>query len=141
MNLQQRIAQILLAQATAQEHPLKSLIEGQTINQICHTIFHSYRGNTQGARGLRLSDLGLQLMKTFFKSHEVKLVGGYEVTLPHLLYLDRVSTMPYWLNDDHMCTFDSDLAMMLVLGDGCIQNLIDTRYRLVSSGDSLNADI
>lgn len=138
--IHQKIAELLVQQADQTQSPLKGLLEDKDPQQVCHLIFASYRGNSELAKGMRLSDEGLQLMKAFFKSYEVKLIGGYKITAPHLIYLDRVNRMPYWLNNEYATFFDSELAMMLKLVDGSIQGLIESRFRLTSSENYLNPD-
>lgn len=141
MTIHQKIAEALVIQADAKSSPLKSLLDGKTVQQVCHLIFMNYReGDGRTVKGLRLSDTGLQLMKAFFQCHDVTLTPGYRITAPHLIYMDRVNRMPYWFNSSYCAMFDSELAMMLKLADGKIQSLIDMRYRLVSSDSTLNPD-
>lgn len=127
MNIQERICEILIKQATEQGHPLLSLLSGKNAQDACFIVFASYRG---AGKGMRLTDEGLQLMKTFFKTHDVKLVGGYSEKLQHLLYLDRTARMPYWLNNHSITLMDAEFAMMLRLVEGNIQSLIETGFRL-----------
>lgn len=142
MSLHQKIAKAVIAQAEVTQSPLCGLLEGKDVKQVCHTIFASYRASSEGSnKGLRLSDAGLQLMKAFFKCYDVPLAPGYKQKLPHLIYMDRVSRMPYWMNDKYCAMFDSELAMMLRLAEGRIQDLIDSRFRLTSSEDYLNPDM
>lgn len=136
MSIHHKITSLIIEMAEKQKHPLRTLITAPTPGEACHQIFSNYRGGDALGKGLRLSDVGLQLMKTFFKCYEIALPGGYRVTMPHLLYLDRTAEMPYWLNHQYISVFDSDLAMMLRLVDGSIQGLIDSRYRLDSSDES-----
>lgn len=130
MNVQYRISQLLIKQSEEQQHPLRTLIPTDDPSETCHFLFSNYRGDLETGKGFRLSDVGLQLMKTFFKSHEVALPGGYKLAKNHLIYLDRIAVMPYWINDSYIISFDSDLAMMLKLNDGSIQNLLDSRFRI-----------
>jgi hypothetical protein len=136
MSVHHKIAALIIELAEKQQHPLRTLITGETPSDACHQIFSSYRGGATSGKGLRLSDVGLQLMKTFFKCYEIPLPGGYKITAPHLIYLDRIAEMPYWLNHQYISVFDSDLAMMLRLMDGNLQSLVDSRYRLDTSDDS-----
>lgn len=138
--IQSLIANELIRHATEQEHPLRSLIDGMTAQEVCYLIFHSYRGNEQSARGMRLSEVGLQLLKTFFKCYHVQMPAGYAVKLPHLLYLDRVSKMPYWLSDKDITLFDTELGVMLKMADGSLDGLIETRFRLQMNGNQLIKD-
>lgn len=138
MNLHRTIAEALVKQAKDSQSPLFGMLEGKDTHQVCHTIFVSYRSSGGQGRGLRLSDEGLQLMKAFFKCYDVSLTPGYKLSLPHLLYLDRIAEMPYWVSDKHCALFDSDLAMMLRLTEGKIQDLVESRFRLNSSDNYLN---
>ncbi len=141
--IHQKISELLVKSTSDSGHPLKSLLDGKSIQQVCHLVFMSYRENGGSSKGLRLSDSGLQLMRACFKSIDIPFtpqIYRREMPLAHILYLDRVSNMPYWVDRRLLCTFDSDLAMMLRLGDGLIQTLIDSRFRLVSSDNTLNSD-
>lgn len=138
--IQSLIASELIKQATDQEHPLRSFIDGMTVQEVCYLIFHSYRGNEKSARGLRLSDVGLNLLKAFFKSYHMLMPPGYVVKLPHLLYLDRVSKMPYWLSDKDLTLFDTELGVMLKMTDGSLDGLIDARFRLTAGSKQITKD-
>lgn len=138
--IQSLIAYELVRHATEQEHPLRSLVDGLTTQEVCYLIFHSYRGNEESARGLRLSEVGLQLLKTFFKCYHVQMPAGYAIKLPHLLYLDRVSKMPYWLSDKDVVLFDTELGVMLKMSDGSLDGLIETRFRLTMNGTHITKD-
>ena len=140
MSIQTNIASILVQQATLTDNPLKSMVEGLSIQEVCYLIFHSYRGNETSAKGMRLSDVGLNLLKSFFKSSNIKLPGGSKITLPQLLYLDRVSQMPYWISDAHITIFDTELGMMLKLVEGNLNALIDSRFRLTSGSSKIIKD-
>lgn len=146
MTIQVKIADLLITQLTASNNPLKKMVEGKTMQEVCQLIFINFRGapgNT--AKGLKLSDIGLQLLKTYVQSYDVFLGEGVRVTLPHLLYLDRISILPFYIDNKTskkvLTTFDSDLAMMLKLADGKIDTLIETRFRLQIDGSSLQPDL
>jgi hypothetical protein len=138
--VQTRIAELLIKHATEQNHPLRSFTDGKSPQEVCYLIFHSYRGNERSARGWRLSEVGLQLLKTFFKCYHIQMPAGYAVKLPHLLYLDRVSSMPYWLSDKDLTVFDTELGAMLKMCDGSLDLLIETRFRLTIGGTQITKD-
>jgi hypothetical protein len=100
-------------------------------------------------KGLRLSDTGLQLMQCHIQAYRVNLGEAYRVKLQHLLYLERVSKLPYHLQDSKVLslgdkffiTFDGELAMMLKLADGKIDTLIETRFRLQFDKTSILPDL
>jgi hypothetical protein len=141
MTIQVKIAELLVAQSLVTDNPLKKMIEGKSTQEICQLIFKNYRGDPSKAKGLKLSEVGLQLMKSFFKGYDVPMPEGYKVKLPHLLYLDRISTLPYFINNKCFTTFDSDLAMMLKLSDSKIETLIEAKYRLQFDKSSFLPDV
>jgi hypothetical protein len=149
MTIQIKIAELLVAQFNASGNPLKSIIDGKTTREICQLIFASYRGTLNSVKGLRLSDEGLQLMKCHIQAYNVNLGESYRIKLPHLLYLERVSKLPYHLQNANtmalgekvFTTFDSELAMMLKLADGKIDTLIETRFRLQFDKTSILPDL
>lgn len=138
MTIQSKIASILMTQAIETDNPLKSILDGLTIQEVCYLIFHSYRGTAVSAKGMRLTDMGLNLLKTFFKCYDIDLKPGYQLKLPHLLYLDRVSTMPYWIDNSYCAMFDSELGMMFKLTEGDIVALIESRFRLTGIKGIIN---
>jgi hypothetical protein len=145
MTIQVKIADLLIAQFTESDNPLKAMIEGKTTQEVCQLIFISFRGAQGTAKGLKLSDVGLQLLKTCVQSYDIFLGEGAKVKLPHLLYLDRISKLPYYIDNKSpikkvLTTFDSELAMMLKLADGKIDTLIETRFRLQYDGTRILPD-
>lgn len=122
------------------ESPLLSFIKDKSDHDAVKVLFANARGS-DGATGWRLSDVGLQLMKTCFKCYDVTLRFSRKHPHPHhLIYLDRVSNFPYWLSPTHLSTFDGDLAMMLKLADSDLGNLIATRFRLTLDDDFMVLD-
>jgi hypothetical protein len=149
MTIQTKIAELLVAQFNESGNPLKSIIDGKTTHEICQLIFVNYRGTLDSIKGLRLSDTGLQLMQCHIQAYHVNLGEAYRVKLQHLLYLERVSKLPYHLQDSKVLslgdkffiTFDGELAMMLKLADGKIDTLIETRFRLQFDKTSILPDL
>lgn len=149
MTIQIKIAELLVAQFNESGNPLKSLIDGKTTREICQLIFVNYRGTLDSIKGLRLSDVGLQLMLCHIQAYRVNLGEAYCVKLPHLLYLERVSKLPYFLpeakplslGEKVFTSFDGELAMMLKLADGKIDTLIETRFRLQFDKSSILPDL
>lgn len=140
MTIQAQIADLLLQQAILVDSPLKSLLTGKDTQQVCYMIFHSYRGNEKTARGLRLSDVGLNLLKAFFKCYNINMSPGYKIKMPHLIYLDRVCKMPYWISNEYLAIFDTELGMMLKMSDGNLDTLIEARFRLSQESTKIIKD-
>lgn len=90
---------------------------------LIHRYFRNIRGRDENARGLRLSDEGLDMMKAFFASWALPLPEGY-VHLPrHIIYLDRITSMPWHLGNGFLTFFEADLAMRAKLA-GDIESLM-----------------
>ena len=138
MSIQIKIAEIIQQKLTEDNHPLLSMINGKTLEDICHQIYYSYRGSGTSTKGFRLSKEGLLLMKTCFKSYDYVIT---KATMPQLLYLDRISTFPYFIDSRHFVTFDSDLAMMMTLCESRIQALIDANFRIKFGQSSFQPDL
>jgi hypothetical protein len=79
---------------------------------LCRAIFSNYREGAPGeGRGLRLSAIGLSTFQLFFQSWEVHLPEDYIVKSRHVLYLDNITTMPWYLDGPQLILFESELAM------------------------------
>lgn len=100
---------------------------------LLRSMFSSYRSGDAPAagstpvlpRGLKLSKFGLEVMRRYFKSYEVAMPDGERVETRHLLYLDRVATMPYYCSRDGFVFYEHQLAIKLRLADGKIGTLIE----------------
>lgn len=80
---------------------------------LLRTLFKNYRGGNPGEdHGLCLSLGGLAIMASYFQSYHVPVPEGYSPTAKHLLYFDRVCSMPWYLDDFHgLVLFEAELAM------------------------------
>ena len=99
-------------------------ISGLTDEQIARMLFSNFRGR-EAPKGLRLTNFGLQTMRGYFQSCEVKLPEGHTLSTPEILYLDHHATLPYHVTDTRIVVFESDLGMKLKLADGDIGTLIE----------------
>jgi hypothetical protein len=94
--------------------------------ELTKRMFENVRGSREtGIRGLRLTNFGLTLMKSFFKGYEQKMPEGKNLTPLHLLYLDQHASMPYHCNNDGFYIFDHDLGIKMKLADGHIEILME----------------
>lgn len=79
---------------------------------ICRLLFDNYRKINQSlSKGLKLSTFGLQLLQTSFKNWHFKMPDDYKCNPRHLLYLDRICTMPWYCNNDAIVLFEPQLAL------------------------------
>ena len=112
--------------ALKEETPATKLLEGRNDLEIVRKMFKNYRGKGERARGLRLSNYGIALMRLFFRAYEIKLPEGNTFGPPAILYLEHRSKLPYYISDTGELTmFDADLSIRLKLCDGDIRTLIE----------------
>lgn len=114
----------LLREATERDE--NTIFTGKTDEQVVRMMFGSFRGRDQTTRGMRLTNMGLQVMTSYFQAYQIKRPEGRKVTAIELLYLDRRSKLPYFVGETgQLVMFDPDLGIKLKLCDGDIQTLID----------------
>lgn len=92
-----------------------------TDEQIIRRMFSNYRG----ARGLRLTQFGVETMRQFFKGYEIKVPEDEKLQPLHLIFLDRSAKMPYYCGDKEIVIYDPVLAVKLRLLDGRISLLME----------------
>lgn len=91
---------------------------------IVRALFSNYREVAPGeSKGLRLSPIGIAVMQKFFQNWTVHLPEDYIVKSRHVLYLDRITTMPWYLDGPLLILFEPELAMRAKLV-GDIDSLI-----------------
>jgi hypothetical protein len=95
-----------------------------TDEQVVRQMFSNYRGRDEKARGLRLTNIGLEMMKSYFHYYEIKLAEGRRVAPNEILYLDRRATLPYFYSNEKIVVFETELGVKLKLADGEIATLI-----------------
>lgn len=92
-------------------HPLAGEL-AESNDVLTRRYFKNYRaGDPLNPRGLRLRNEGLIIMKCFFKSWDLPMAKDYRINSRHLLYFDRVCTMPWFLTSDQLTLFEPELAM------------------------------
>jgi len=102
------------------------IIDGKTDDQIVRLMFQNYRGKDKAARGLRLTNFGVQVMQTYFQAYEITAPEGRIPGAHELVYLDRTAKLPYHIGTNgNMMMFDPELGIKLKLADGDIRTLIE----------------
>jgi hypothetical protein len=90
------------------------MFPGMTDEEIIRMMFTNIRSGTSEIKGLQLSQGGLAVMKSFFRSYIVSFPDQPTFSSRHILYLDRMCKMP-WSADAHLPVtitfFEADLAM------------------------------
>lgn len=104
---------------------IASTLSSLSDEQVVRMMFSNYRGRDRQARGLRLTNFGLEVMKCYFKFWEIQQPQGHTVVTQELLYLDRRATLPYYFNNEKVVVFEAELGIKLKLADGQISTLIE----------------
>jgi hypothetical protein len=95
-----------------------------TDEQVVRMMFSNFRGRDERARGLRLTNIGLEMMKSYFHYYEIRLPEGRRIASNEVLYLDRRATLPYFYSHEKIVVFETELGIKLKLADGEIATLI-----------------
>lgn len=105
------------------------VLKTKTDDQIVRLMFMNYRGREAAARGLRLTNLGLQIMLGYFRAYDVESSetnSPKEISPEQLLYLDRKARLPYHISETgRIILFDQELGIKLMLADGDIDVLVE----------------
>ncbi len=109
-----------------EESSVSKLLTGKKDEDIVRRMFKNYRGRGDAARGLRLSNFGIAIMRPYFRAYEIDLPQGSAWGPSEILYLEHRSKLPYYISDKgELIMFDADLSIRLKLCDGDIKTLID----------------
>ena len=98
----------------AKPQPAATTIDTMTDEEVIRMMFTNIRFGTAEMRGLQLSQGGLAIMKSFFKSYEVVFPNQTIFSSRHILYMDRICTRPWYAPAYLPITitfFEPDLAM------------------------------
>lgn len=122
MTTQQRIVELLRSKYKEDPCILGSSLLSLTDEELIRNMFINYRKTSDGARGLRIHGEAELLLSYYFDSYKIHLGDPYVVKPAHLVFLDRVTTMPWYINAEGLVLFERELAM---------------RARMISDMDSL----
>lgn len=111
--------------SSKEEGKIASTLTSLTDEQIVRMMFSSYRGRDGASRGMRLTNIGLEIMKSYFTFFEIKMPENHMVQSGELIYLDRRATLPYFFSNDRIVVFETELGIKLKLADGDIPTLIE----------------
>ncbi|RYD61688.1 MAG: hypothetical protein EOP83_16435 [Verrucomicrobiaceae bacterium] len=87
-------------------------------------MFSNYRGKGTNAKGLRLTNAGLQMMIPCFTHYDIPTPGERTAKTGEILYLDRNATLPYFIGAGRIVVFEGTLGMKLKLFGGDILEII-----------------
>jgi hypothetical protein len=118
------IIQRIRAAAKLEGHKLSSYLDPLTDEQVTRLMFSNYRGKGTNAKGLRLTNSGLQMMLKHFTHYVIELAADRKIQTGELLYLDRRATLPYFCSDKKLVVFETELGMKLKLYNGDINSII-----------------
>lgn len=109
--------------------PMTKVLKSKSDEQIVRMMFMNFRGRENSTRGLRLTNLGLQIMLGYFRAYDVEASdtgAPKDLTPEQLLYLDRKAKLPYHVSETgHIIVFDQELGIKLMLADGDIDVLVE----------------
>jgi len=98
----------------AKPAPAATNIDTMTDHEVIRMMFVNLRTGDGSYRGLQLSQGGLAIMESFFKSYPVVFPDQQTFSSRHILYLDRMCSMPWSASAMLPVTitfFEPDLAM------------------------------
>jgi hypothetical protein len=78
---------------------------------LCRVWFKNYRRG----RGLRLSKQGLMIFQQLYRYYIFNLGDEFKIKSQHLIFLDRVSEMPWYLDPKCIIIFDKKFAFRFKL--------------------------
>ena len=111
-----RLVKVLRKAYQDKPHPVAVVIDDQDDMGLIRLLFKNYRGGNEGEnKGLSLTEGGLAIIQLYFKSYRIPMPENYVTQSKHLLYMDRVTTMPWHLDRQFLTLFEPDLAMMAKL--------------------------
>lgn len=114
MSFHFQLVDIIREVQKANPKPAATIIDTMTDEEVIRMIFVNIRNNDTGMRGLQLSQGGLAIMKSFFKSFEIVFPDEQILSSRHILYMDRICTLPWYASFFLPITitfFEPDLAM------------------------------
>lgn len=111
MGTHTRVIETLKQMQSVNQNPLCLDLELDTTETLLRKYFLNYRGgDPENARGLRLTDSGLLVMRCFFKAYDIELQSDYKPRNKHVVYLDRHCRMPWHLKANHLVFFETEMA-------------------------------
>lgn len=112
MSLHQQIITSLRKIHEDQRDPVAVIIDQHTDQELCWILFGNFRGVAGNERGMALSPGGLAVMQCYFKVYEVRFDPLPLYSAKHVLFLDRISRLPWSIDSDgHLWHMDAEFAM------------------------------
>lgn len=119
-----QVVQALRKAYKAKPHPVAVVIDDNDDMGLVRLLFKNFRGGNEGEnRGLALTNGGLAIMQLYFRSYTINMPDDYVPQSKHLLYMDRLASMPWYLDRENLILFEPELAMRAKLA-GDIETLI-----------------
>lgn len=87
-------------------------------SQLIRNMFVNYRITSDSTRGLRIHGEAELLLSYYFSSYKIELPQPYVEKPSHTIFLDRVTTMPWYLTSQEIVLYERELALRLkMVGD------------------------
>lgn len=105
------------------DHPFGKTINDENTDDVnLKILFKNVRLNnnkkTMGKEkylGLRLTDLGLQILKVCFECWEIRVTEDWRIRSKHIVFFDRHCNFPFHVDKNFITFFDSEHAFILKL--------------------------
>lgn len=88
-------------------------------------MFANYRGNKTETRGMRLTNIGVEIMRCHFMFYDIERPEARDISSKELIFLERRAVLPYFLSRERIVTFESELGIKLKLAGGDVTILME----------------
>lgn len=124
MNIYDRLIKILKEKNREEPLLFGSSLLSVDDDKIPRMLFRNYRLTSDGPKGLRLTDEAQYIFSHYFDSYSITIDDNIERSL-YVLYLDKMTSMPWYMNISVVTLYEKDLAMKMKLA-GDMETLMET---------------
>lgn len=93
--------------------------------ELLRLMFANYRGNKVETRGMRLTNIGVEIMRCHFMFYDIERPEPRDISSKELIFLERRAVLPYFLSRERIVTFESELGIKLKLAGGDVAILME----------------
>lgn len=117
MTIHYKIIDLLRSKYKEDPCVLGSSLLSMSDEDMIRSIFINCRNTSDGLKGLRIHGEAELLLSYYFDSYKIPLDMVIEKP-SHVVFLDRVTTMPWYFNPKELILFEKELAMRArIVGD------------------------
>lgn len=92
---------------------------------ITRNMFANFRFDGNITSGIRLNSVGSKVLCNFFDYYTSEITTLSTSFSKLLIFLENTCTMPYFIDENKVIMFESELGSMLVLSGGNMDTLLD----------------